>query len=639
MYKYLIVLMGFMLSLTITVFAQEIDADTLVLEEIEIVAIENSFFQVGAESIKISDSIGSRSLSELIEGNISVYFIQYGGKGQLSTINLRGLGGSRTNLIWNGLEINSFTLGLSDFSLLNGAVGDVSIQKGSSSALFGNGAIGGAVSINPKVNFKKGNTVNLSQGFGSFGEFNTSIGYQVSTNKFQFASRFYQLSIENDFLYNYRGEIQRQSNAKYLNRGYTQHIGYWVNPTNQVSLDFWYNYNHRELQPNKGDFTNEDSLEDKNARLVISWNSSKRNFVTETKIGFTNDHQRFNNNNAVQVRRTFLSHQSGGKISKMITYKAGFSANYLNAITENYDGAINELRTDVFASLKWQPIDKFTLGINLREPLLNEELQPFTPSVALEYLAINHQKNCLKLDLQISRSYRIPTLNDRYWDPGGNQNLLSELSRNLETGFSFNYQKNSRLILKVSTRYFYHDVDNWIIWRPGGSGVNNLGERITFWFPDNIRKVIAQGVENEVDLTYQLPSKKASFSLNYSGSFTDARNKNSLNSFDRSINKQLPYTPRWINLFRTSATAKGWIFALINRVVSKRFTETNNELPPLKAYHLADLSLSKQWKKNRFIYLLNISVNNIGNTEYENFSNRAMPFRNYGMNFKINYNF
>ena len=72
------------------------------------------------------------------------------GPGQLATIALRGTSAQHTAVLWNGLNIMLPTLGQSDFALLSvGATTRVGVQPGPAAALYGSGAVGGAVLLTP----------------------------------------------------------------------------------------------------------------------------------------------------------------------------------------------------------------------------------------------------------------------------------------------------------------------------------------------------------------------------------------------------------------------------------------------------------------------------------------------------------
>ncbi|MEL7145055.1 MAG: TonB-dependent receptor plug domain-containing protein [Bacteroidota bacterium] len=638
MIKFALILLCLNVGLCQYLFSQD-DGDTVYLAEIKVTGLQNDHYQLGGEAVELVSSRPAASLSQLVAEQSAVFLIQYGGKGQLSTINIRGLGGSRTNLTWNGMEINSFTLGQADYSLINGAAGNITLQKGSSSALFGNGAIGGAVDIASQDRFKQGHQLELSQGFGSFGDVNTRLKYQFASKKWAFVSSVYQQRVENDFIYRLRGVEVKQPNAFYRNWGLTQDVSYWVNADNRIAFSLWYNDNFREIQPTKGDLTNDDQLADDNLRMMLRWVKSKRDVSTQLKIGHSIDNQRFNTNSNIGTRRTFLGWEWSRSYGESLSLRTGFASNYIKAFSRSFEGVPEELRTDLFASLRWSPSRKTIVALSMREPIINRSLQPFSPMLSGRYFLTKATDTQLSIDAQVSRSYRIPTFNDRYWNPGGNRDLLPELSRNLEGGVSYYRKGEGGTVLDVKGRYFVHNVDNWIIWRPGGSDIDESGNPITFWFPDNIRKVLAQGAE--IDLTFHLPisASRQTLKLQYASSYTDARNKLVISRFDRSQDKQLPYTPRFVHNLIVSSSWKGWKLQVHNRVVGERFTESNNELPPLPAYLLVNADLSKQWTAGQLRYSLHFAVNNIGNTDYENFINRAMPLRNFEITLNANYQF
>ena len=64
----------------------------------------------------------------------------------MSGISMRGSSPQQVAVRWNGININSFSLGQADFSILPAvAFDEVKVHAGGGSALFGSGAIGGSV--------------------------------------------------------------------------------------------------------------------------------------------------------------------------------------------------------------------------------------------------------------------------------------------------------------------------------------------------------------------------------------------------------------------------------------------------------------------------------------------------------------
>ena len=83
-------------------------------------------------------------------------------------------------------------------------------------------------------------------------------------------------------------------------------------------------------------------------------------------------------------------------------------------------------------------------------------------------------------------NYRIPTLNDMYWQPGGNPNLKPE------KGFSSDISVMTEPIfgnvsLKLEATYYYMNIDVWIMWIGQDKG--------STWDPVHLCHVISLGSE------------------------------------------------------------------------------------------------------------------------------------------------
>src|SRR5690606_22655544 len=100
------------------------------------------------------------------------------------------------------LPVNSPSLGQSDFSLIpNEAVDQVAVHLGSSGALYGTDAIGGSVHLNSALRFNQGHQVQVNQGIGSFGRFNTALSYGFSNSQWATKTKFYRNYSTNNFKY------------------------------------------------------------------------------------------------------------------------------------------------------------------------------------------------------------------------------------------------------------------------------------------------------------------------------------------------------------------------------------------------------------------------------------------------------
>ena len=118
----------------------------------------------------------------------------------LASPSFRGTSAGHTAVFWNGLPINSISLGQSDLSILPiQAIDQAEVHFGSSGALFGNEAIGGSVHLGTKTQFGQGFKGQLSQTFGSFGLSNSAISAGFSGKSFSTQTKVYRQFAQNDF--------------------------------------------------------------------------------------------------------------------------------------------------------------------------------------------------------------------------------------------------------------------------------------------------------------------------------------------------------------------------------------------------------------------------------------------------------
>jgi iron complex outermembrane receptor protein len=120
-----------------------------------------------------------------------------------------------------------------------------------------------------------------------------------------------------------------------------------------------------------------------------------------------------------------------------------------------------------------------------------------------------------------------------------------------------------------------------------------------------------------------------------SSTYTRSINLRGLSNLDRSVGKQLPFTPEWNINFNNSLAWKRYRVGIHYSYTGERFVEANNELDPLPAFSLVNVSIASVF--NLFEQELEGSfrVNNVFNVDYESFENRAMPGTNFEFTLQI----
>jgi hypothetical protein len=130
-------------------FASPIFADTIPIPEVLIQSSRENFYSASNYNYKI-DSFqlhyyGQNSIADVLQNFTPVQINSYG-VGGIATISLRGTADDQTSVFWNGIRINSLTLGTMDISLIPvNAATSIQIVTDASSAVLGSGNFGGAV--------------------------------------------------------------------------------------------------------------------------------------------------------------------------------------------------------------------------------------------------------------------------------------------------------------------------------------------------------------------------------------------------------------------------------------------------------------------------------------------------------------
>lgn len=559
----------------------------------------------------------SRNLSEILALQLPIYFRTYG-NGMLSGISMRGTSPQHTSVLWNGINITSFSLGQADFSILPAtAFDEIKIHEGAGSARFGSGAFGGTVllsSTSPSPN----NFFSFTQDVGSFGRYFSSANSSWSKNKFGFKTKLYNLSSENNFPVLLTGE--RQPHAAFRQSGILQDVEYRWSSAKVLSLHYWYHNADRDIQPTIGLYNSPDNQQDRNQRLSIQYQSNSRLGLLSLNGGYVSDIIIYNGS-VSDVSRWIGSAKHELLVAKTIHMQLGADWNHIVGTIPNYEnGHATEDRYNFTASIQKNINERFSVGLNLRQPVVSGFQAPFLPYLGMEYALLKTDSHNLKLSGNISRNYRVPTLNDRYWQNAGNKNLLPEVSRAGELGINYRFKN-----FEIRNALFSQRVDDWIQWIPDDSGN---------YRPKNIQQVLAQGMEAKLSIREKINGVIIIPMITYQ--YTKSVTTKAPANEQYTVGKQLIYTPQH--------TASGYVRVVWKKISvdisaqynGKRYTDSgNSEVFALPAVMLLNASMGKSWSCHQHQFDLRIAVKNMLNLDYQFYAGRAMPGRNY--NFQITY--
>jgi iron complex outermembrane receptor protein len=609
------------------VLAQELPLVNL--EPVEIVNIRLSPFAIGASTTSLDSTLisleAAPSLADLITNFTSTAVKSYG-NGMLSTISFRGTGPSHTAVLWHGINISYPMLGQSDLSLLSIALSEhVTIQQGTGAALYGSGALGGTISLsNGEPNI--GTSLSLSQWFGSFGTIKNNFRASYANNKYfvRIATLWDQsnnnFSFKNSTKLGSPTEVQQGADYKIL--GTAVEIGVVIGEQGKLNVSSQYFNADRNLQPSMNANTPADNQKDENIRIRTKYQHNGASLNWNINYAYLHDVIGFNGAKTFADQQVVRAEMDRNLFS-WLNFNLAADYNFIQINSAFYAAErTKENRANLWASFLFNPMSRLLVSINLRQSFNPNYTIPFIPSIGAEYLVINSSSHQLNIKSLLAKGYRVPTLNEQYWQPGGNPNLIPEDSYSAEVGISGKSIKGLSFSYDLTGYRMW--VDNWILWRPNG----------IFWSPENIKHVDVYGLEASGSLAHELAAVYIKWLGNYA--FTKSINRTGLDQFDRSVNKQLAYVPIHRATISSVSEWKNWSFILNAAFTGQRFVTADNE-ESLPEYLLLNLRLGKSFRKGKFIFKGHANINNVLNTNYQSIENKAMPGINYLIGITISY--
>ena len=154
MIKRLIIILIF-IPISVASFAQTANTKNAVdLKEVTVTA-RRALSDIGIQKTELDSTVLresiTNSLADVLSQNSTIFIKSYG-RGSLSTASFRGTSPSHTQVMWNGIKLNSPMLGMVDFSLIPSYfIDDANIYHGASSTGITGGGLGGAISLAKKT--------------------------------------------------------------------------------------------------------------------------------------------------------------------------------------------------------------------------------------------------------------------------------------------------------------------------------------------------------------------------------------------------------------------------------------------------------------------------------------------------------
>lgn len=549
-------------------------------------------------------------------------FVKSYGIGSSATVSLRGSGSSHTNLLWNGIQLNSSSHGVADLSLYPPFfTEEVSVVYGQNSNQYGSGGLGGAVTIGNKVQFNQ-EELFLQQQLGSFGYSSTALRIKAGGLKFQSVSRLLYTEAQNDFDYTDRSEVgfptESLNHAQSLQRGFLQSFHYRIRSDQRLDVHIWYLNTDRELPAMMALKDLQEQQQDESLRLQaiyhkyfkhgkLSWNSS---FIKEELIY---DNRQLSKA-SISDNRSFRNFLKGDWSVKEWKFNFRMDLDWEQSIQADLEeGSVERQRQAVFMQIERALWKGGQLSAATRQEWVGEE-SFFLPQIRIDQSLF---KGKGALWLMVGENSKVPSLNDLYWSAGGNQDLKAERSQNLEVGQMMQFKLSESLRFKTKVTAFYAHIDDYIQWVPTARG---------FWMARNLKKVESKGIESAISLEHDWKKWKNQLSFLYN--YTSSINLQKNHAADASVGKQLIYVPEHQYNLHWTSFYKQYLFEANLQFVGARYlTSDQSDYLPYNA--TIDLSLVRSFDFGSDRLKASLSVRNLMDVEYQAIQWRPMPGRNY----------
>ncbi|HFG1782006.1 TPA: TonB-dependent receptor [Vibrio cholerae] len=410
-----------------------------------------------------------------------------GGKGQVSSIFLRGTSSKHTLVLVDGVKINSATAGGASLGLIPAfAIEQIEVVRGPRAAIYGSDAIGGVIYIKTVPNNDNAETkhdANLGYGneehsllaWRSAGQINDSTqasfvfsdeksdGYRVNevapideSHGFQSQTLFGSLRHDiNDAWFIQFNGYQLNSDVEYANQ--------FSGVKNESNTDFYsvagaLNFHKdnyvSQFMVSRSDNESLDGVETGtvaktalvSSRNSVSWLNHWTVIPTlnlAVGIDYDQEHARQGGSNSSNYSKT-------EKDNKAAYVTAQFSKNIITAeasVRYDDDSAFGDHTT-------------WNLGFGV------------APSEYVEFVA------------STGTGFKAPTFNDLYWPSSGNPNLKPETSKSSEIGI-----RSYLPFVQIEISAYRNEIEDMIDWAPTGAG--------GAWIPSNIANARIEGIEIE----------------------------------------------------------------------------------------------------------------------------------------------
>lgn len=584
---------------------------------------------------------GAASLGEVLERKGLANTLLYGPQGSVITARINGSAPDHTAIFFNGVSINSPSLGLADLSLVPmSAFGNSSFQQNGRSQEGNQGGMSASVALNPR--FSRKNSLQLSSGYTSMhNAFGIAQGVWY-TNTFKLTLYAQHEVNDNEFAYTDVHQLrspridQHHNNSKQT--ALLSNVEYRINNAMVARAFLWWQRRASNLpsimgSESSGTANQTDSLWRAGTELVwrniynpsMNWHNAELKW----RATWIQDHQVYRD--LMQVSdppqwmvssmqtRMFVNEIAGSIEYKLWSFSGNVRYQAQQVFNSNYQ---NGEHSEPFQSFFANAGRRFNYEdeSQIRGYYYQEWRAHYyaSPSYGISVLLAAKKRPFWKprLEFGVSNKFRIPDLNERYWVPGGSTALKPERGLAGFVNFNWKYYRSDSRVWTTTLESRYAHFNDWIQWVPTTSG---------YWQPVNYKQVLTWSSTFSSD--YKISWRKNYISVQGRYQFTHSTNDH---------NQFMPYTPMNTVVGSVDFARDHWDVGVAFRWYDERYSnEANSYSQRMPSYGLTDVFAGYSFGKKKWIEL-RVSVQNVMDVDYQSIRSYAMPGRAVGVQLNMN---
>jgi len=544
------------------------------------------------------------STEEILRQNSPVW-IRSNGNSALSTLSIRGSSSQQSIVSWNGIQLNSPSLGLLDISIVPLFLMDQIAIKNVGASEQHN-PIGGQMMLQNDI---KKDEFQTGVRIGQFSDQQLFFRTKKVLDPWRVSlSGFYRYAGQDfPYLKVHRSALlpDRQPHAKHINYGLMGSVERDIK-MHTLGVRSWWQNTSRQLPPKitqrRSTATQKDSIQ----RVQLFWKTQTASYQQETHYYFARESNAFRDSlQSIDDLNLFYQHQLNSKqtynINQRMSASTGGQLMMQNISSAHIEPNVWLNRWAIFPSFKFISLDGlWWVDALYRIEQQNDILEPWAGSMELGTRIKEHSS----IRLVAQTAIRFPSGNELFWNNLGNPDLQPERSNQLSLSYAFE-QSSETCNFQLKGTLYYKDVENWILWAPLESVV---------FRPYNLLRVRSKGLEVVTKFQKRWTSHHHT-GVQFNYGYQHIRNISGSSSPLALQDGPLIYQPEHLYNFWIHHQIGAFGLRYLHDYRSSIFTQADLQ-EAFPALHLSHISLDYSFELGHHTLATYLTLRNIGNQDY-----------------------